>query len=308
MEIISSHIVPLDLTPVRLTDYILQISEDFLPGTVSRNYVKKLIKKGLIFVDGKPGSTAVFVQPGMKIEVQEENRKPVKIYNLKIPVIFEDDYLAVINKPSGIIVSGNRFRTIENALLNNIKTSTQADAFHLPRSIHRLDALTSGLLIVAKTKSVRRELGEMLQNRKIDKTYRAIVMGKTPESGSIDLSINGQKALTEYRRIRTVPSLKSKWLSLLEIYPRTGRTHQLRIHFYESGFPILGDKLYGNKATLFKGKGLFLAATGLKFQHPVYKNTIELRITEPGKFQLHLDREEKRWRKYNIPPDSALQL
>jgi len=300
MEIISSHIVPLDLNPVRLTDYILQISEDFLPGTVSRNYVKRLIKKGLIFVDGKPGSTALFVQPGMQIELQEEDRKPGKTYNLKMPVIYEDNFLAVINKPAGITVSGNKYRTVENALPYNLKPSDTADALSILRPVHRLDALTSGLLLVAKTRSVRRELGEMFQSRKIDKTYRAIVIGKAPESGSVELAINGQEALTEYISIRTVPSLKSKWLSFLEIYPRTGRTHQLRIHFYESGFPILGDKLYGSETTLFKGKGLFLAAVGLKFPHPVYKKPIELRITEPGKFQIHLDREEKRWRKYNI--------
>ena len=214
---------------------------------------------------------------------------------MDIKIVFEDEHLAVINKPAGIVVSGNKFRTIENALLHNLQTSSQPDALTSPRPVHRLDALTSGLLLIAKTRSVRRILGEMLSSKNISKLYRTIVIGKTPEKGSVNSPVNGQQAITEYSLLKNVHSLKCGWISFLELKPLTGRTHQLRIHLSGLGFPILGDKLYGQKETLFLGKGLFLSAVGLKFQHPVTKKILELCIKEPNKFRIHLEREERRY-------------
>lgn len=299
MELINSHIVPAEITAVRLTDYILSISQEFLSGSVSRNYVKNLIKHGNITINDKPAATAIFVEPGMKIELWEPDRKPVKIYKLKFPVIYEDDHLAVINKPAGIVVSGNRFRTIENALLNNINLSTQSDALRLPRPVHRLDALTSGLLLVAKTRSIRQTLGEMLEARKIKKTYQAIVIGKVTKNLKITTQINGQSAETELSLLKNIPSLKCDWLSLVELNPLTGRTHQLRLHLAGIGHPVLGDKLYGKEGFIYKGKGLFLCATELGFLHPASGEMLKLKINLPNKFNIHLKREAERWNKYN---------
>ncbi|MCF7920654.1 MAG: RluA family pseudouridine synthase [Candidatus Cloacimonetes bacterium] len=298
MEIIETHIVPEGIKEIRLTDYLLRGGIDLFGAEPSRNYVKKVIKNGDVLVNGKRAETATWIESGQKIELLSSAQKPVKIYPLKFDVIYEDDHLAVINKPAGLPVSGNRFRTIENALLNNISLSLADDALMQPRAVHRLDALTAGLLIIAKTRSVRIKLGEKFASREVSKTYRAIVIGETPEKGTISTPVNDQAAVTEYVTIKRVPSLKCQWLSLLELKPQTGRTHQLRIHLAERGFPILGDKLYGNEDTLFKSKGLFLASTGLTFNHPITGMLIGLQIEEPGKFHLHLEREERRYGKF----------
>jgi len=295
MEKIKTHIVPEGISSIRFSNYLLKIGEELFFTKPSRNFLKKLIKRGEIRIDGNISTTGTWIKTGQIIELYENEKKITKIFPLVMEVIYEDEHLAVINKPAGIVVSGNRFRTVENALLHNLKLSNLPDTLALPRPVHRLDALTSGLLLIAKTRSVRRSLGEMFSNKKISKIYRAIVIGKTPDKGIIDSSINDQLAVTEYSRIRTVHSLKCSWLSLLELKPLTGRTHQLRIHLSGLGFPILGDKLYGEKETLFRGKGLFLCAAGLKFQHPVTRKEIELRINEPNKFNIHLQREERRY-------------
>jgi 23S rRNA pseudouridine1911/1915/1917 synthase len=291
----NTHIVPEEIEPLRLVEYLLQLEGDFLPGLPSRNHIKKLIKNGSLKINDNPASTGTIVCPGMKIELYEADQRPAKIYKLNFPVIYEDEFLAVINKPAGIVVSGNRFRTVENALLYNIQPSKEKDALVQPRPVHRLDALTSGLLLIAKTRSVRQILGEMFSNKDIVKTYRAIVVGSINESGKIEIQVNDQPAITEYSLIRTVPSLKCKWISLISLKPHTGRTHQLRIHLSKIGFPILGDKLYGDQNTLFKGKGLFLSAVGLKFCHPVAEEILDLKIKEPDKFRIHLERQERRY-------------
>ena len=248
-------------------------------------------------IDGCQAATASWVETGQRIEFIPPDIPPAKIFKLQIPVIFEDEYLAVINKPAGIKVSGNCFRTIENALLYNLSPSQLPTALVMPQPVHRLDALTSGLLLIAKTRLVRIALGEMFAEHKIIKTYQAIVIGKTPQQDTITSPLQDKRAVTQYKRIKLTPSLRDNHLSLLELMPETGRTHQLRIHLSGSGFPILGDKLYGNPGHIYKGKGLFLSATGLQFEHLVTHKLINLKIDPPAKFDLHLKRTENRFHK-----------
>lgn len=250
-------------------------------------------------MDGKPATTGTWVEAGQKIELMELELTPPKPYSLSLSIIFEDDCLAVIYKPPGIVVSGNRFRTIQNALAGNLKSSFALDSLPWPQPVHRLDAATSGLLIIAKTRKSRIDLGKQFQNKEVVKRYHAIVMGKMPAKGSIDSDIDNKPALTTYRFIESVPSLKNDWLTLVELCPKTGRTHQLRIHLSQLGFPILGDKLYGKEGQILKGKGLFLSATGLQFKHPLSHKTLDFSIDIPGKFQAHLSRELRRWKKYH---------
>lgn len=297
-ELIARHIVPSDVKKIRFIDYARQIFTE-IP---SRNGIRKAIKKGNILIDGKPAEYGRWMQPGMLLQLIQTENKNLKIFQLKFDVIFEDEFLAVINKPAGFPVSGNRFKTIGNALLNNISVSSEPDALIKPKPAHRLDALTSGLLIIAKTTAARIELGEQFEGKKIQKRYRAIAMGKMLKSGIIDKPIAGKAAITKFQLVKTVPSLRSEWLSLVDLWPQTGRTHQLRIHLAEIGHSILGDKLYGEKHHIFKGKGLFLCAVGLNFIHPITKAKLELKMEEPSKFKIHLEREERRWKKFNNKP------
>lgn len=291
---LCQHSVPADIPPIRFSDYARQVFTQ-IP---SRNGIRKAIKHGELTIDGKEAETDRWLQPGMLLELWESDRKPARIFPLKFAVIFQDEHLAVINKPAGFPVSGNRFRTIENALLHNISASKEPDALTNPKPVHRLDALTSGLLIIAKTTNSRIELGKQFEEKNIQKRYRAIVIGNLPQSRTIAEPIGGKVAITRFELVKAVPSLKSEWLSLVDLFPQTGRTHQLRIHLSKLGHPILGDNIYGEEHHIFKGKGLFLCAVELKFTHPITTKNLELKIDEPNKFKIHLEREEKRWRKY----------
>jgi len=196
-------------------------------------------------------------------------------------------------------VSGNQFRTVENALEFNLSSSHQPDALTKMRPVHRLDRLTSGLLIIAKTKNCQKTSDKMFKEHRIEKRYQAIVMGKMPKQGKIDKKIEDEPALTNFQRIKTVPSLKSEWLSLVDLWLESGRTHQLRIHLAQAGFPILGDTLYAEPGRTLQGSGLFLTAVQLKFAHPVTKNILNFTIEPPHKFKLQLAREKQRYYKFN---------
>ena len=142
MIILHRHLVPINIKDVRLSDYAIGI----FPQIPSRKGLKKAIKNGQVYIDGLQANTGNWVETGQKIELVALDRKPPKIYPLDLPIIYEDDQLAVIQKPAGIVVSGNQFHTIQNALLHNLAPSKAIDAFQLPRPVHRLDHATSGLL------------------------------------------------------------------------------------------------------------------------------------------------------------------
>lgn len=295
MIVVDQHSVPEDVQHIRLIDYLV----GKFVSLPSRTSLKKAIKRGEVLIDGSKAEQAMFVRPGQKIELTESEFSPPKNFELPLEIIFEDEYIALVNKPPGIPVSGNRYRTVQNALLYNIKPSIERDALKLPRPVHRLDTPTSGLLIVAKTATALMKLGHQLQNREITKQYRAIVSGKTPESGQIETPINGQLAISSYKTMRHIRSVKTNWLSLVDLFPVTGRTHQLRIHMANEGYPIVGDKLYVKDQPLLKGKGLFLCAIELEFNHPVLDTKLIFKIDQPAKFTALLDRESERWKKYH---------
>lgn len=214
---------------------------------------------------------------------------------LKLSIIFQDDDLAVIIKPAGINVSGNQFKTVQNALPHNLTPSPKNDKLPYPLPVHRLDNQTSGLLLIAKTKTARIKLGRDFENKSITKKYHAILIGKLVGSGQISTTIATKKSLSLYHSLRTVPSLKNRWLTLIELTPITGRTHQLRIHCAQKGYPILGDKLYGNEGMILRKKGLFLAATSLKFNHPISNEPLTFEIPLPHKFIKRLENEKRRF-------------
>ena len=177
----------------------------------------------------------------------------------------------------------------------NIKVSTEKDALKWAKPVHRLDNQTSGLLIVSKTQLAHINLGKQFENKLIRKKYVAIVIGKLIGEGFITEPIENKPAKTEYKVIKTVESLKNKHLSLVELFPHTGRTHQLRIHLSGLGFPILGDKLYGKEDLVLKHKGLFLSAIKLSLKHPVKGGDLEIKVDMPNKFNTRLNNEQRRF-------------
>lgn len=289
------HVVTSEFDGMRFQEYGATVLE-LLP---SRAGVKKAIKRGELTVDGAPAETGRFMREDMVIELLEGELPTSKRFEVELPILYEDEFLAIINKPAGIPVSGNAFKTVQNGLAGNVSFSSEPDALPIPRPVHRLDALTSGLLVIAKTTKARIVLGDLFAERKVQKTYNALVMGATPEFGEIESIIDEKPAYSTYKRLKEIPSLKSGLLTLVELQPQTGRTHQLRIHCAEQGFPIVGDTLYGEEGNIILHKGLFLTAVKIELPHPICGETVSVEIELPKKFTRFMAGEEKRFKKYS---------
>ncbi len=280
MRIISSHKVPENIGQIRFLDYLLYHFKDKL----TRNRTKKLIKAGKLLLDGCSVESGRYVQPGQLIEWIGDDTQPTRQYERKLNILFEDDYLAVIEKPAGLPVSGNFFRNVQNTLTFNLQPSSSDDALAVLRPVHRLDSQTSGLLLIAKTNQMVNKLGKLFENKQVQKTYTALVSGTIPVNEIINKPIDGKEAITRVEVIETIPSKKYCNITHLILHPLTGRTHQLRIHLSGEGFPIIGDKLYSHPNLLYKGKGLFLSAVGLSFKHPITSDLMGFSLKTPNKF------------------------
>lgn len=293
--VIASHTVPANEAAQRLSEYL----PGKLEAILTRKGIKKAIRQGRVLVDGVPAPTGHWVQPGQVIALLESQTAPPKDYHIRLEIPYEDEHLAVVVKPAGIPVSGNLFKTLYNALGSNLRASRQPDALPWPLPVHRLDAATSGLVIVAKTHSARVTLGHLLENKKIAKRYRAILQGTLEGSGSIGSPVNGKPALSEYRVVENIPTLNDTSLTVVDLFPLTGRTHQLRIHSAFLGCPIVGDRLYRQDIAMHTDKGLFLCAVALQFDHPVTEEPLSIEIAQPEKFDSLIAREKRRFGKYN---------
>lgn len=264
---------------IRLCDYLI----DIFPPIASKSAIKKAIKRKEIWIDGRPGETATWVKEGQMIEYRPVQAN-TKVYQLKIPVIFEDEYIAVIDKPAGLGVSGNYFKTVQNALPYNLENSTEADALRMPRPVHRLDRETQGLLLVAKTHTAMTRLQRQFSDKDITKQYHAILKGTLKNELRIETMIDHKNALSVITPLRyRVHSIYGN-LTLTRLEPVTGRTHQLRIHSAEISNGILGDKLYGVKINQ-EPSSLFLCANELSLYHPITEEKLQLTINLPKCFQ-----------------------
>jgi len=280
MRLIETHIAISLEHPVRFQEYAVGIFKT-IP---TKSGIKKAIKKQLIFVNGNLASTALFINSGETIELYSvESETNFKRLELSLEVLFEDDFLAIIYKPAGILVSGNKFVTIANALTQNLQKSNQQDAVK-PQPIHRLDYPTSGVLLIGKTSSSITALSQLFEKKEIQKTYHAICIGKMNTKGIIEKAIENKDALSKYTVLKTVPSTRFEFLNLVELSPKTGRKHQLRIHLAAIGNQILGDKEHGYEDLILKGNGLYLHASTLRFTHPFSKESISITKELPKKF------------------------
>ncbi len=280
MQIIETHSVPELENYIRLQEYGIGIFSTI----TTKSALKKALKKGLILVNNKTATTALFIKGGETISlIIDKNSSIKKELDLKLEVLFEDDYLAVIYKTAGVLVSGNKFVTINNALEQNLNKSQQQDSVK-PRPVHRLDYPTSGLLLIGKTASSILALNKLFENKEVQKTYFAITIGAMNSSGRIDFTIDNKKSLSQYEVIKTVKSERFESLNLVRLTPNTGRRHQLRKHLNAIGNPILGDAAYGKENLILKGKGFYLHASSLEFKHPVTKEQLKINSTIPKKF------------------------
>lgn len=274
--IIEEHIVINMHSECRLSDYAVGKFES-LP---SRKSVKKAIKNGILKVDGEISNTGHWVKEGEVLTVHGLPYRH-KIYEREIEVLFEDDHLAAVQKPADLPTSGNSFRTLRNALPFNLSKSPRPDALIGFEPVHRLDRQTGGILLIAKTRTAARKLGEQFQNKSVEKKYAAIVHGNLEREMKLSTPIDGATAESIVRPIQFIDQNRFGSLTRLELVPITGRTNQLRIHLSEIGHPILGDEKFGGQRS---GRGLLLFAFGLSFPHPISGESMIFEVPLPKKF------------------------
>ncbi len=286
---LAVHHVSLLPQKMRLSDYL---TGKFVV-IASRKATKKAIKKGRIVVDGELGLTSTWVRGGENIQLLAEDFKQPKVpFNRDLSIAYEDEHIAVIDKPSGIPVNGNHGLTLEHLVGVDRTTISLSGQLPKPLSAHRLDRATSGLVIFAKTYPALVKLNDMFKRREIEKFYLALVMGKITSKGLIDSKVNGKSAITRYIPLRYAPSIKYGGVSLVLLQPITGRTHQLRKHLATIGHSILGDQLYGTPTTQKARGGLFLRAIKLKFHHPVSGKLLDIRVDHGKRIQSFFKAED----------------
>lgn len=268
---ILSHVVPPLDTQIRLNDYAIGI----FPQIPTKSAVKKAIKRGLVLVNKKPGFTGTWIKEGDRIGLLPDKNKN-KIYSLDIKIIYEDDHLAVVEKPTGLVTSGNKHRTLENTLPYNLLPSNMKDALEWMQPIHRLDSMTAGMVIVAKTYTSRQLLYQAFEQNKISKKYVVVVHGLIDKETKVCTPIEGKKAVSIITPLKYLSQNKS--LLMVEII--TGRTHQIRIHLSSIGHPVVGDTVY-DKEKGHQNRGLYLYAYSLNFAHPQTQEPLTFELDYP---------------------------
>ena len=272
---------------------------------LSRSMVQKLIEDEKITVNDKVEKASYKVQKDDKIKIEINPPKEVEIEAQKIPIdiIYEDEDILVVNKPKGLVVhpaNGNPDGTLVNAIMDICKESLSGIGGELrPGIVHRLDKDTSGLLIVAKNDKAHIKMSEQIKNRKVKKTYIALVRGTISENeATINMPIgrstkdrkkmavtkSGKEAITHFKVLNRYITSKSTY-TLLEIKIDTGRTHQIRVHMAEIGHPVIGDTTYSNGKNEFGIEGQCLHAKKLEFNHPITEEHLKIEAPLPEYFE-----------------------
>jgi len=292
----TSFAIPPEYAGRRLDHFLVSQIAD-----TSRSRIQQLISQKKVLVDGNPAKASLLLRGGEHIEiVGEVERPPLRAIAEEIPldVIYEDDDLAVVNKPSGMMVHAGagatddeRNRgTLVNALLHSFGALSGVGGELRPGIVHRLDKETSGLIVVAKNDLAHRKLSAEFSGRKVKKTYIALVHGWLKnDKGTISSPISrdairrirmttrrvgGREAITKYVVQQRIESDFGKF-TLLKVKIETGRTHQIRVHMASLGHPVVGDALYGAPREI-RGKSgptislsrNFLHSAELQFEHP----------------------------------------
>jgi 23S rRNA pseudouridine1911/1915/1917 synthase len=252
--------------------------------TISRAFAAKLISQGKVTVNGSMVEKAGYkMRLGDKVDVQYEESEQAEIPDIELPILYEDDDCVVISKPVGILAHSKGAFNPEASVASWLRKRLASGAWESTTDgagnaragiVHRLDRATSGVMICAKTPEALSKLQKQFSLRKAKKQYVAVVRGHlAQEHAVIDMPVernpkkpqtfrvgpNGKSAVTEYKVAAT-----SEHLSLLDLMPQTGRTHQLRVHLNQLGHPIVGDAMYGGKPA----ERMFLHAHSLELTLP----------------------------------------
>jgi len=290
-------VVSIEDSGKRLDVFIVDFLNENEPGT-SRTAVQKIISEGKVVLKDKTALKSNYkVKAGDEILIQLEDKKDeiLKPEAISLDVVYEDDDIAVINKPVGLVVHpapGNDEHTLANALLYRFKKLSDINPGR-PGIVHRLDKETSGLLVIAKNNAAHLALASQFAKHTIKRKYIALVRGNVEfdenvielpiqrhpfkrKNMSVGFSETAKFAKTHYRTLK-----RNNNFSLLELSPFTGRTHQLRVHLSFIGHPILGDEKYGEKDEF---RRLALHAQVLGFTHPKTGKFIEFSCPIPKEF------------------------
>lgn len=294
------NLVVNDEVNLRIDKYLASITD------YSRELISKMLNDGYILVNDNSVKGSYKVKVGDIITIKEGYVKEmsVKPQKMSLEIVYEDDYLMVINKPSGLVVhpgNGNYDNTLVNGLMYYTNNLSDIGEDFRPGIVHRLDKDTSGLMLVAKDNKTHELLADDFKNKRIHREYVALLDGVLPENSAIidaplaRSSENYQKMTVKAGGKRAVTHLevlkKYKEYTLVRLVLETGRTHQIRVHMAYIGYPVHNDPVYNKRKS--DEFGQFLHSEYLKFIHPITKKELEFRANLPEEFQKFLDALEK---------------
>ena len=280
-----------------------------LEEKLSREAIQRMIKNGKILVNGKLQKPSYKTTVDDVITIEEELPQEIDLKPQEMPldIIYEDNDILIINKEKGIVVhpgNGNIDGTLANAVMALCKGSLSGIGGKIrPGIVHRIDKDTSGLIIIAKNDNAHINLSKQIQNREVKKTYIALVRGNVKENeATINMPIGrstkkkkkmavtktGKEAITHFKVLKRYLEY-----TLLEVNIETGRTHQIRVHLSQIGYPIVGDEVYSNGKNPFNVKGQMLHAAKLTFKHPTTNKEVTFEAPLPKYFIEVLERLEQ---------------
>ena len=278
----------------RLDKYLLDKIE------VSRSKLQKMIENGNVLVNGNKVKNSYVVKIDDEITIDENYQEKIDILpeNIPIDIVYEDDDLLVVNKKSGMVVHpapGNYSGTLVNALMYHCNSLSTVNTEVRPGIVHRIDADTSGLLLVAKNDEAHIDLAEQIKNHTVNRKYIALVWGVINEdTATIDAPIGRDKnnrkkmCVTADNSKDAITNIKVleryEKATLIECSLETGRTHQIRVHMDYIGHPIVNDPVYGHNKLIDNEFGQMLHAKTIGFIHPRTKEYMEFNSEVPPKF------------------------